>query len=537
MTSLEHTLVILLLLVGLLNANPKIPGFAWWVIAVALALVLVAPTASIILPWAWLSAIIIPILLWQTFQRLVEAQMPVRIRDWLIWSGMILGISGILLVTSELTGAGSFVFGLLAASMIWRAVEADRQPTYLGQLGPLALAFLLAEIAPAVEALGRYMIALLTGAAIGALLGYSAVHASQRSSQSTWQTMVSIGQAYLAYGVATYFELSGVAAAMMSVAVYVAYGTKCGLWSKGSIHPRPLDSVPVFGLAVLALTFFAWQTHTPVTLSLLLEIGLGLALTALLVWVGRRLRIESFLIEDSYARTTLRVAFLLVPSLLIWPRETLLNPLPLAIALLIAALATIGTRYTISPLLKLYEWIDEAGVDFENRDMLMNTLLVRDLMARDCITIPPTMPVPEIARIFAENRAECVPVTDDEKRLLGIVTEHDLFVKEERLPRAGITYMAVFSEPVVPEILPEVYAKRGAANTAADVMTSKVVWVKETSDIGHAVRLMVLHGFKCLPVLSNAPVAGGKLVGILTRSNIVRLLTQVEQSSIHPPSE
>jgi CBS domain-containing protein len=536
MIALEHTLVILLLLVGLLNAKPRIPRLAWWAIGGALALVLIAPAVPIILPWEWLSALIIPVLLWQAAERLARAWMPVNLKDLMIWSGMTLGIGGILLLTSQMTTASSMMFGLLAASMVWRAVENGRS-TYLGQLGPLALAFLLAEIAPAVEAPGRYMVALLTGAAIGALLGYSAVHAAQRSAQSTWQTIVSIGQAYLAYGIATYFEMSGVVAAMMSVAVYVAYGTKCGLWSKGSIHPRPLDSAPVFFLAVLALAFFAWQTHTPVTSSLLLEIGLGLALTALLIWLGRRIRIESFLLEDSYARITLRVAFLLVPALLIWPRETLLNPLPFAIALLIAALATGGMRYTISPLLKLYEWIDEAGVEVEKRDKLINTLLVRDLMERDCITITTTMPVPEIARIFAENRTECLPVTDDEKRLVGIVTEHDLFVKEEWLPRTGLTYMAVFKEPVIPEILPEVYAKRGATNTATDVMTSKVVWVKETSAIGHAVRLMVLNGFKCLPVLSTAPVAGGKLVGIITRSNIIRLLAQAEQSSLHPPRD
>lgn len=534
MVTLEHTLVILLLLVGLLNANPKIPRLAWWVIAGALALVLIAPAVPIILPWEWLSALIIPVLLWQAAERLARAWISVNLKDLVIWSGMIFGIGGILLLTSQMTAASSLMFGVLASSMVWRAVEKNGRPTHLGQIGPLALAFLLAEIAPAAEAPGRYMIALFAGAAIGALLGYSAVHAAQRSSQNTWQTMVSIGQAYLAYGIAAYFEMSGVAAATMSVAVYVAYGTKHGLWSKGSIHPRPLDSAPVFVTAVLALAFFAWQTHAPVTPSLLLAIGLGLALTALLIWAGRHIRIESFLLEASFTTIMLRVVALLIPAFLLWPRGTVLDPIPLAIALVIAALATVGTRYTISPLLRLYEWIDEAGVDVESPDQLINTLLIRDLMDRDCITITTTMPVPEIARIFTENRMECLPVIDDEKGLVGIVTEQDLFVKEEWLPRTGLTYMAVFKEPVIPEFLPQVYAKRGETNTAADVMTSKVVWVKEASPIGHAVRLMVMHGFKCLPVLNTAPVAGGKLVGIITRSNIVRLLAQAGESNIHP---
>jgi CBS domain-containing protein len=534
MITLEHTLVILLLLVGLLNAKPKIPKLAWWAIASALLLVLLAPAFPIILPWEWLSALIIPVLLWQVAERLAREQMPLTTKDLVIWSGMALGISGILLVTSELTAAGSFMFGLLAASMVWRAVEEDRQPTPLGQVGALALAFLLAEIAPAVEAPGRYGIALIAGASIGALVGYVAVRAAQRLQQRAWHNILSIGQVYLGYGIAAFFNLSGVAAAIMGVAVYVAYGTKSGLWSEGSIRPKPLDSVPVYTLAVLALAFFAWQTHVPITPLLLLEIGLGLFFTVLVIWIARRLGSEPFLLENSYTRITVRVGLLLLPAILLWSRGALLDPLPLVIALGAATLVTIAVFYTLTPLLHIYAWLDEAGTNAENPDQLINTLLVHDLMDRNFVTISSTTPVPEIARLFTEKRMECLPVIDDERHLLGIVTENDLFVKEERLPGTRLTYQAVFRTPITPEQLHNVYAQRGAIYTAADVMTSKVVWVKDTSSIGQAVRLMVSHGFRCLPVLESAQEADGKLVGIITRSGIVRLLAEAEQSSIRP---
>ena len=48
MITLEHTLVILLLLVGLLNAKPRIPKLAWGAIASALLLVLIAPAVPVI---------------------------------------------------------------------------------------------------------------------------------------------------------------------------------------------------------------------------------------------------------------------------------------------------------------------------------------------------------------------------------------------------------------------------------------------------------------------------------------------------------
>jgi len=496
-----------------------------------MALAFIAPVTPIDLPWGWLSALLIPVLFWQAARRLARAHLSLQTREAALWLGMALGIGGIVLLTSDLTGAGAFMFGLLTASMVWRATEEGHQPTPLGQVGPLALAFLLAEIAPAVEVPGRYMIALLAGAGIGALVGYAAVHAAQRIPSGSWQNVLSIGQVYLGYGVATFLNLSGVAAALVSVAVYVAYGTKRGLWPDGSTRPKPLDFTPVFILAVLALAFFAWQTHVPITSLLMIEMGLGLVFTALIVWIGRRLKSEPFLIENSYARVTLRVGFLLFPAILLWPRGALLDPLPLAIALITATVATIGTQYTLIPLLNIYAWLDEAGAEVENPDKWIHTVLVRDLMYRDCATISRETPVPEIAHLFTEQSAECLPVIDADGRLVGIVTEHDLFVREERLPRTDLTYQTVFKEPVTPDQLPDVYTQKGSMYSAEDVMTSKVVWVKETSSIGQAVRLMVRHGFKCLPVLDIAPESGGKLVGVITRSGIVRLVAESKPSN------
>jgi CBS domain-containing protein len=323
----------------------------------------------------------------------------------------------------------------------------------------------------------------------------------------------------------------------MSVAIYLAYGTKRGLWPEGSIHPKPLDSVPVYTLAVLVLAFFAWQTHVPITPLLLLEIGLGLLFTVLVVWIARRLGCKPFLLENSYAKVAVRVGLLLLPAILLWSREALLDPLPLAIALGVATLVTIAVDYALTPLLHVYAWLDEAGTKVENPDQLINTLLVRDLMDRDFVTISMTTPVPKIAYLFTEKRMECLPVIDDERHLLGIVTENDLFVKEEQLPGTRLTYQAAFRIPITPEQLHNVYAQRGAIITAADVMTSKVVWVKETSSIGQAVRLMVSYGFRCLPVLEGEQDSGGKLVGIITRSGIVRLLAEAEPPSIRPTQD
>jgi CBS domain-containing membrane protein len=46
-------------------------------------------------------------------------------------------------------------------------------------------------------------------------------------------------------------------------------------------------------------------------------------------------------------------------------------------------------------------------------------------MHRDVVTVSPDLPVSKAARILLENKYGCLPVVDDEHKLVGIVTEAD----------------------------------------------------------------------------------------------------------------
>lgn len=524
MIALEHSLIMLLLLTGLLNAQPGLPAWVQWAIGGSLALAFVAPPLPIALPWDWLSALVIPLLLWQAAQRLIDARWPISRVDIGLWLWMTLGIGGVLALTAELPLPGAFTFGLLATSMMWRASGDSARRSHLGQIGSLALAFLLAEIAPTVESPDRYVLALLGGAGLGAATGYAGIRAAQRLPAGMKRDVLSIGQVYLAYVAGILFGVSGVAAAALSVAVYAAFGVKRGLWPGGAIRPAPLDSKPIFVLAVAALAFFGWQTHVPLTLILLVEVGLGLLITAIAIWAARLLKSPTLYTDGALVNAYWRVGLLLGPALLLWPRQVLLDPAPLALALATAGLATLGAHFALTPLLSLYAWLDEAGAEAEAPEQVVGKLLVRDLMTRETVTVLPDTPVAEIARLLSERAIGCVPVVEADGRLVGIVTESDLFVKQERLPRTGQTYPALFKEPVTPELLPQVYAEWGARHVAADAMTRQVVWVKDTHSVGRAIQLMVQFGYRRLPVLTADPAAGGKLVGVLARADVVRLL-------------
>jgi CBS domain-containing protein len=526
MVALQHVSIILLLLVGLLDAQPRIHAWARWAVWGGLALALIAPAWPLALPWQWVAALVIPLLLWQTAQRVTSARWPTRWADLGIWLWVSVGISVALSFTAGLIWLGAALFGLLAASMMWRAVTDNGRPSVFAPLGSLVLAFLLVEVTPTVESPSRYVLALAGGAGLGALIGYAGVHLGQRLKAGSRRDILSIGQVYVAYGAALLVGASSVAAAMLSAAVYVAYGAWRGQWTNENVSPRPMDSWPIFGLAAVALAFFSWQTHVPLTPTLLLEAGLGLLVVVVGVWIGRVLHNPAFSPNRSLIRVVGCVGCLLVPALLLWPREALLEAGPLAVALAAAGLVSLGTHIVLTPLLSLYAWLDEAGVRTEHPDKIIQGLAVRDAMKRDYLTVRPETPMAEVARLLSEHHLGAVLVTEADGRLAGIVTEDDLFVKEEQLPRSGQTYLALFREPVVPEQLPQVYSERATRHATADVMTRKIMWVKEGDSVGRAVRVMVQFDLRQLPVFTADPDAGGKLTGILTRADIVSLLSR-----------
>ncbi|MDR7591166.1 MAG: CBS domain-containing protein, partial [Armatimonadota bacterium] len=60
----------------------------------------------------------------------------------------------------------------------------------------------------------------------------------------------------------------------------------------------------------------------------------------------------------------------------------------------------------------------------------MRRLRAKDVMTAPAVTVRPDTPVVEAARIMARRRISGLPVVDEEGRLVGIVTEADLLLKE-----------------------------------------------------------------------------------------------------------
>jgi len=527
MIDVELSIIMILLLTGLLNARPRLSSFVKLGIGAAVLLAFIAPAVPLPVPRSWFSAIVIPLLLWQSAHRLANARWPIRARDIVIWFLVAGSIGAMLAVTANMKWPAALLFGILAASILWRAVEEDdAHPTHLGQLGMIALAFLLAEIAPFVESPHQYALALLGGAALGAIAGYIFVHIAREWTRGVWLHVCSLAQAYVAYGIAILLGLSGVSSAALSIVVYIAYGSQRGLWPSGVIRPQPLDARPVFISAVAALAYFGWQIHRPLTSVLLIESAFGLIIAAIGVFFVRRFGSMVFFDRRAYVRIFVSIVLQILPALLLWPRDAQLSPLPFAVALIMALILTLGSRWALTPLLKVYSFLDTTDTEIKQPEYLVGGAPVKEVMTADIAKARLETPASEIVESLTGGYISCVPVVDADGRLAGLVTERDLFIKQERLPRTRLSYSSLFRKPIQPERLPEVYAEILAKNTAADIMNPQVISVNESHSIRHAIQVMAEYGYDCLPVLSSAPEEKGKVVGILTRRDIIRAFSR-----------
>jgi CBS domain-containing protein len=138
---------------------------------------------------------------------------------------------------------------------------------------------------------------------------------------------------------------------------------------------------------------------------------------------------------------------------------------------------------------------------------------VQDIMRRDVITVRPETPLKEVARLLVEHRISGVPVVDAEGRVLGVVSEADLVVKERGTEGERPRLLdALLGGNRAKAVLGKVEAR-----TAGDAMTTPAVTIEPGAPVRAAAARMVERQVNRLPVVED-----GRLVGIVTRADIVR---------------
>jgi CBS domain-containing protein len=150
-----------------------------------------------------------------------------------------------------------------------------------------------------------------------------------------------------------------------------------------------------------------------------------------------------------------------------------------------------------------------------------------DVMTTNVITVDPDTSVQALAMLLSERGISGVPVIDRDARLVGVVTEGDLMHRaetgtERRTQRRRSRWHDMFGSDQ--ESARDYVKSHG--RKVSEIMTRDVIAVSDTTDLADVATLLETKRIKRVPVLRE-----GKLVGIVSRANLVRALAMTKSET------
>jgi CBS domain-containing protein len=142
-----------------------------------------------------------------------------------------------------------------------------------------------------------------------------------------------------------------------------------------------------------------------------------------------------------------------------------------------------------------------------------------DVMTTDVITVDPDMTVQSLAKLLAERGISGAPVVDSDGRLVGVISEGDLLRRAEigTARRHRVRRRSWWLDDFASDLAREYVKSHG--RTVNEIMSRDVVTVTEDTDLADVAALLEAKRIKRVPVMRE-----GKVVGIISRANIVRAL-------------
>ena len=134
---------------------------------------------------------------------------------------------------------------------------------------------------------------------------------------------------------------------------------------------------------------------------------------------------------------------------------------------------------------------------------------VDDLMTRPLVTVGHDATIADAWRLMRTRQVRHLPVLDADRRLIGILTDHDL--------RQVILERSVQEEP-------DQLARALARLRVDEVMTWAVVTVRPDADIRDAARIMCEKKLGAL-----AAADGGRVVGMITATDIIQVVAGMDR--------
>ena len=144
-----------------------------------------------------------------------------------------------------------------------------------------------------------------------------------------------------------------------------------------------------------------------------------------------------------------------------------------------------------------------------------------EFMTSEPYTLRETDSINDARQIMTEKHIRHIPVTDNDKRLLGLVTQRDVL---------AATDPAILQQESVPSW------QENAEISLSDIMIRDISVIHPSDSLRQAAMFLQSHKYGCLPVVSDE-----RLVGIITDSDFIsiaiNLLEQVELAEEDMPIE
>lgn len=146
----------------------------------------------------------------------------------------------------------------------------------------------------------------------------------------------------------------------------------------------------------------------------------------------------------------------------------------------------------------------------------------KDIMNTSVVTVGPDTTIEELVAILTESKISGVPVVDGEN-VVGIVTEGDLLHRKYDPNAKGYSPMGLFEGFGSLEDFETYRAelKKRSAMKASEIMTTGLITEDEDSEVTKIASVMVDNNINRVPIVKD-----GKLVGIVTRADVIRTLAK-----------
>lgn len=144
---------------------------------------------------------------------------------------------------------------------------------------------------------------------------------------------------------------------------------------------------------------------------------------------------------------------------------------------------------------------------------------LRDVMTTAVVTVTDSAPFKDIVGLMDTHGVSALPVVDRDRRLVGIVSEADLLLKEEYQPQPAA------ERHLFERRRRRIERKKATGLVARQLMTTPVVTVGPDAALRAAARLLHQRKVKCLPVIDEER----RVIGIVSRADLLKVFLRSDQ--------